>query len=237
MRNYNRNRDNGQARMAVGVVVVIVGFLLLLDNLGWLDFDVSLHFWPAAIIFVGMLKILQTRSLPGAVIGGCLMLFGSLMLLGELGWLHVGWHTLWPLMLIAVGLSVVFRSVTGHRVLDMRPPMAERSGDDSVINVTAIMGGYVRRITSLDFRGGEITALMGGCELDLRQCSINGEAVLNVFVMFGGVQIRVPPDWTVVMHGMPIMGGFDEKTATPPDASKRLIITGSVILGGMDVRN
>jgi predicted membrane protein len=78
------------------------------------------------------------------------------------------------------------------------------------------MGGFKRRITTPDFRGGEITAIMGGCDLDLRQSSINGVAVLNVFAMCGGITIKVPVDWTVELDGTPIMGGFEEKTIVPP---------------------
>ena len=58
-----------------------------------------------------------------------------------------------------------------------------------------------------------------------------------MFAMFGGIQIKVPPDWTVVLQGTPMMGGFDERTTPPPDGSKRLIVRGYVIMGGMEIRN
>jgi len=74
--------------------------------------------------------------------------------------------------------------------------------------------------------------------LDMRSASIAaGEAVINVFAFWGGVTIKCPPDWTVVLQGTPIMGGFDEKTVAPPDASKRLVIRGYAIMGGVEVRN
>jgi predicted membrane protein len=88
-----------------------------------------------------------------------------------------------------------------------------------------------------NFRGGEITAVMGGCALDLRNSSIQDEAVVTVFAFWGGVTLKVPPDWTVVLNGTPIMGGFEEKTIAPPDNSKRLIIRGYAIMGGVEVRN
>jgi hypothetical protein len=58
-----------------------------------------------------------------------------------------------------------------------------------------------------------------------------------VYALFGGIEIKCPPDWTVVMHGTPILGGFSEKTATAPDTGKRLIIKGYAIMGGVDVHN
>ncbi|MBW8899923.1 MAG: hypothetical protein JF619_17820, partial [Massilia sp.] len=100
-----------------------------------------------------------------------------------------------------------------------------------------VLGGFERRVSTPDFRGGEITAVMGGCALDLREASIVKEALLNVFTVWGGINIKVPPDWTVVLNGTPVMGGFAEKTVTPPDGSKRLVITGYAIMGGVEVRN
>jgi len=115
--------------------------------------------------------------------------------------------------------------------------MADGAGTDNVVDVVAVLGGFERRVTTSDFRGGEITAILGGCELDLRESSIVKEAVINVFATWGGINIKVPPDWTVVLNGTPLMGGFSEKTVTPPDGSKRLVITGYAIMGGVEVRN
>ncbi len=101
------------------------------------------------------------------------------------------------------------------------------------------MGGFERRVNSQAFRGGEITAVMGGCSLDMRSCVMQpeGEAVINVFAFWGGVTIKCPPDWTVVLQGTPIMGGFEDKTIQPPHGAKRLVIRGYAIMGGVEVRN
>ena len=55
--------------------------------------------------------------------------------------------------------------------------------------------------------------------------------------MWGGIEIRVPPDWTVVSQVDPILGGFEDKTMPPKDESKRFIIHGSVVMGGIEVGN
>jgi hypothetical protein len=41
----------------------------------------------------------------------------------------------------------------------------------------------------------------------------------------------------VVLHGTPILGGFEEKTAHPAAGTKRLIVKGYAIMGGVEVRN
>ena len=62
-------------------------------------------------------------------------------------------------------------------------------------------------------------------------------AVLDVFVMMGGMEIFVPADWTLELHVTPLLGGYDDKTQRPSAPAKRLIIRGTVVMGGIDVKN
>jgi predicted membrane protein len=71
----------------------------------------------------------------------------------------------------------------------------------------------------------------------MRTASLNGTAVVNVFALMGGISIKVPTDWTVELEGTPVLGGFDEKTMEPKDNSKRLVIRGTAIMGGVEIRN
>ena len=225
------------SQLILGVAVIGIGLLFLLDNLGILEVRHVFHFWPTVFIIAGLAKLCDTRSTNGAVVGMLLVAAGVLMTLSRMGFYYFSWTTMWPLMLIALGVGVIYKAVLG-RNLAGAPAMAGGSGD-AVVDITAILGGFERRVTTPAFRGGEITAIMGGCMLDMRACSIEPgtEAVISVFAFWGGITIKVPPDWTVILHGTPIMGGFEEKTATPPNDSKRLIIRGYAIMGGMEVRN
>jgi predicted membrane protein len=79
---------------------------------------------------------------------------------------------------------------------------------------------------------------MGGCEIDLRNAQINGEAAIDVFAMWGGIEIRVPENWTVIGRVTPLMGGFEDHTRAPQAASAhRLIVRGMVIMGGVEIKN
>lgn len=238
------------SQVVLGVLVIAIGLLFLLDNLDIIEFHRAISFWPLAFIVFGIVKLFDSRSTNSYLVGGLLIATGVAMLLNRLGFFYVSWHTVWPLILIACGAVVVFRAVGARRsggqaaglnTVDLAKPGITAGADapsDTVVNATAILGGFERRITTQDFRGGEVTAILGGCDLDMRGASINGEAVLNVFALFGGISIKCPPDWTVVVHGTPILGGFEEKVAAPPPGvSKRLVVTGYAIMGGVEVRN
>jgi predicted membrane protein len=226
---------NVSRQVILGVLVIGMGLLFLLDNLAIWDFDRAIQFWPMAFILVGVIKLFDTSSSDGYFLGAVLILVGVLMMMNRLGYIYFSWRAIWPLLLIALGGSVLYKAVTGRRLIGSS--MKGVAASDDVVDVTAILGGFERRINSPNFKGGEVTAIMGGCSLDMRGSSIENEAVLNVFAVWGGITLKVPPDWTVILHGTPIMGGFDEKTAPPPDNSKRLIVRGYAIMGGVEVRN
>jgi hypothetical protein len=99
------------------------------------------------------------------------------------------------------------------------------------------MSGNQGKNSSLDFRGGEITAIMGGVELDLRGATIQSEAVLNVFSVWGGIVLRVPNDWTIVNNGIAIMAGIDDQTVPAMNSGKRLIVKGYAIMAGVEIKN
>jgi predicted membrane protein len=229
------NTNRASSQVVLGLLVVGMGVLFLLDNLDILNFRHAIGFWPLAFIVAGCVALFGNGSRSSNYMGGVLVAIGALMIAGRMGFFYISWGTLWPLVMIALGGLVLFRSLGPGRVA--RRAMTDGEGADSVVDIVAVLGGFERRITTSDFRGGEITAILGGCELDLRESSIVKEAVINVFATWGGINIKVPPDWTVVLNGTPLMGGFSEKTVTPPDGSKRLVITGYAIMGGVEVRN
>jgi hypothetical protein len=238
----NIDTRSTSSQLIIGVLVIGLGVLFLLDNLDIIDFHRAITFWPVAFIVAGVLKLLDTRSPNGRLFGSILIGVGVIMILNRTGLFYIHWRTIWPLALIAVGGSLLYRALKNK---SDRPRVGmvslekgvDSNASDELIDVTAVLAGFERRITGRPFRGGEVTAIMGGCNLDLRDSSIEGEAVLNVFALWGGITLRCPPDWTVILQGTPIMGGFEEKTATPPDGSKRLTIKGYAIMGGVEVRN
>lgn len=187
------------------------------------------------VVLWGGVKLLDAKSPHERFTFGMITAIGVLLTLNRLGLSFFNIRMLWPLLLIAVGAAVVYKAIRGRRAIGT--VMKAEEDSDTVVDITAILGAFDRRLTTPTFRGGEVTAIMGGCTLDLRGSSIEGDVLINVFAVMGGITIKCPPDWTIVLQGTPIMGGFDEKTITPPNTAKRLIVKGYAIMGGVEVRN
>ena len=127
-------------------------------------------------------------------------------------------------------------------VLSSRPDYLAQNetsrGDQSTFSDLAIMSGIKRTNRTSDFQSGEATAVMGGVDLDLRGSTMEGEeAVLDVSSVMGGVKIRVPAAWTVVPRVNTILGGFQDSTRHPQTDDHRLILKGTVVMGGLKVTN
>jgi hypothetical protein len=227
-------RLGGQA--VVGAGAILFGGLLLLDNMGIIEADAYLRYWPLIIVALGIMKLAQSSSTGGWFWGLVLVLFGGLLTLHNLDIGTLGLRDFWPLLLILLGASLVVGGM-GRRRAQSRGGLPQDTSTEE--NCFAVLGGTKRTNNSRDFRGGEMTAVMGGCEVDLRQADIGGtEAIIDIFAFWGGVKLQVPRSWRVVIQGLPFMGGFDDKTLQPTDQNaKRLIVKGTAIMGGVEITN
>jgi predicted membrane protein len=215
-----------------GLLIILVGIVFTLDNLDIANVQAYLRYWPAGLIAIGIAKLWQVRQGYGSAVGGVLFVIaGSWLLLDSLQLITASFLDFWPVLLIVAGSLIVWQGIRGRHYAAVGPT-------DETINAIAILAGVNRGSNSASFLGGELTAFMGGCEIDLRNAGINGEAVIDVFAMWGGIEIRVPENWTVIGRVTPIMGGFEDKTRAPQGASThRLVIRGVVIMGGVEVKN
>lgn len=227
-------RRGPTAQVVFGLFIVILGVLFTLDNLELIEAREYLRYWPAGLVLVGLTKIYHARNAGHGWVSGLIFIgAGTWMLLNGILYFTINVRDVLPLLLVGLGGYLVWRGLGG------RQREAPNDGQSS-FSALAIMGGVARRSSSQTFRGADLTAVMGGCEIDLRQASIapGSEAVIDVFAFWGGIDIKVPDDWTVITRAMPIMGGVEDKTRAPQGpAGKRLILRGIVVMGGVSVKN
>ena len=257
--------QNPSRHLFGGLIFVAVGLVFLLGNLGYVNSGEILRFWPVFLIAAGVVKLTSSHDDFRSGAGIFWIVIGFLFLISSLNIWRNAARDIWPIVLIGLGFMMLWKTSIARRDREESgrevPPGAQpgrqpftqagfqdqqqqprsdfSTSSNSLLSATAILGGVNRRNNSPDFRGGDVTAIMGGCQIDLRTANITPphEPVLEVFAMWGGIQIKVPPDWTVVCRVDPILGGFEDKTTAPKDESKRFVIRGTAVMGGIEVKN
>jgi predicted membrane protein len=209
-----------------GGALILVGVLLLLDQMNIVTFD----FWALIFVAAGFLKLFQSSDSTGRLWGVLLLTAGGVIELSALGKLRLHLDQTWPVFVIAAGLILIWRAY-------QRP--SESSGILSPhLNLFSVLGGGEYRIRAKNFRGGDIVAFMGGFDVDLRDADIeDSEAAITVNALMGGGVIRVPETWAVSMRATAFMGGHSLKAREGVQPQKTLIVKGIVIMGGIEVRN
>ena len=225
-----------------GAFIIVVGLFALLDNLHLFDAHRVQPFWPLVFVALGALKLAQARRSGHVIVGGALVALGAGMTLQNLGLIHFEWRQMWPVALILVGLNVISKSFRprGDAAAGMPSDAGQRNErleHGARIEASATMSGIVLKNDSQEFTGGDISAVMGAVEIDLRQAAIATEAVLHLSIIMGGVEIKVPREWSISVNGSPMLGGIEDKTVPPMTPGKRLVIEGSVIMGGVEISN
>lgn len=227
------NRNNSFSQIFWGLAIVLVGVLFLAQNFGWIQ---GFEFWrylPALLIILGLYQLFvnQWHAWAGSVI---LILIGSYLLLAALGF--ITWATfgtlIWPTILILVGLSIIFRrGEMGNQASFERDPR---------FNTFAAFTGLKKNFTGPDFQNGECTTMFGSIELDLREAHIaTPPARLQTTTLFGGTEIFVPTEWNVRTDVVAIFGGSEDKrrVVATANSSPDLIITGTVLFGGLEIKS
>jgi predicted membrane protein len=117
----------------------------------------------------------------------------------------------------------------------------ESSSSSDMIDMVNIFGGGERRFMSQNFRGGKISCIFGGGEIDLTRASLaEGTSELEVACVFGGVSLIVPPDWNIIIDVTPVLGGFSDSrkfSGSVIDMSKTLVVKGAVVFGGGEIKS
>jgi len=223
------------AQVIVGLMIIALGVLFTLDNLGFIDARDYIVYWPVFLVAIGATKIWRAiQDGHGWMSGLIFFAIGSWMLIKRVAYIEIDARDIFPLGLLFLGGYIVWRGFGGAR------RRSTTSDGQNHFSSLSVMGGCSRRSNSQAFEGADLTAVMGGCEIDLRQASIapNTEAVIDVFAFWGGIELKVPEDWTIITRAVPLMGGVDDKTRPPqPAGAKRLIIRGIVIMGGVAIKN
>lgn len=214
-------------QVILGVSVIAFGVILLLANLGVYNIQELVQmWWPVGLVVAGGLLLLNERTSYGWSIA--LSLLGLFFLARNMEIITISFAQIfWPGVIIAIGLSLLLRDGRSS-------PRVSTEVEDEVVSV---LSGVEYNNTSRDYKGGKITAILGGAAVDIFNARIKKEATITVFTLMGGVEVRVPRNVIVKTRTVSILGGIEDSHASQQVAdSPVLYIEGTVILGGVEIK-
>ena len=246
-------RNRGGNRAFMGLLLVGIGAALLLRNMNFLFFPDWLFTWPMILVIIGIYSGVKNGFRNNSWI--ILIGLGGFFLVDEFIPGLTKEIFFWPLVIMALGLLFILRPKKEHWTnCDKEDKEKERyspsgfsvasatSGADSDdhIQTSSIFSGVNRKILSKNFQGGSISCIFGGAEIDMTQADINGRVVIRVDQVFGGIKLKVPPNWIVQNEINGVFHGVDEKRnpqSFAADPSKTLVLKGSCIFAGIEIRS
>lgn len=250
-------RKHDEGRFWGGVLIIAFGILLLLYKMnfpipGWI------FSWKMILIAIGLFIGFKSKfQNHGWVV---LVIIGSLFLVDDVFY-NMSLHDyIFPIILIGVGAMFILRPKRKDRIEKLKeypgytstPAYEQKENYDDTLfgssgnaseeflEINAALGGAKRIILSKNFKGGEINCFMGGAELNMLQADIQHPVKLEANIVFGGMKIMIPSNWELRFDSTNIFGGVDDKrniTHVITDPNKILTIEGTVVFGGIEVRN
>jgi hypothetical protein len=117
-----QNRRISFGHIGVGIFLLIVGGALFLDKIDVLNIDIVNNvsiwrLWPVIFIAIGIGKLLDAEF-PREYHKGFWMLFmGLWFLVSELHIFGLNYHDSWPILIIGIGISILWKSFyTSHEL-------------------------------------------------------------------------------------------------------------------------
>jgi predicted membrane protein len=243
--NYmQENPHKNSNRVIIGVVLVIAGFFLVIKNFGFLpDFIYNIIFsWQMLLIVIGLVMSLGSSRRTAGLI---LMAVGGFFLIPLVfSATFPQYNLFWPAIFIVIGIIFIF--TTGSRHGHFHGRHSYFSGttqtNEDYIDYLNIFSGGERQVISDNFKGGKVTSVFGGNEIDLTKAKLApGRSEIELACVFGGTTIIVPDDWTVIIDVVPVLGGFSDSRKLSPgrtvDPQKQLVIKGAVVFGGGEIKS
>jgi hypothetical protein len=218
-------------------MIIGVGTVMLLDNLGLIRAYNLWDYFPLVLIALGVIRIVDARQAGSFTFGGVLAAVGTMWFLHNIGLLWFNPRLIPPIAVIGAGVLFLVRNLERQRSVSSG---AVPTAPEAQINVFTMFGGVKRYVDSLDFRTADLFAMFGGIEVDFRRAKVSEFASIEANCIFGGIEIRVPREWSVQVKGMGIFGAYEDKTLHPPEGvydAPKVVISGSSIFGGVVVQS
>ncbi len=222
-------RRTNALEIAVGVLLIALGIAFLGNMTGWWQFDVFFAgWWTLFLIVPAVASMIQSGINVG---NGILLAIGAVLLVDQQGLLgdYSAWSFIAPVVVIAIGLGLIFRSARGDTI-----PSGLTSGAGSL---SGIFGESTASYGGKPFSGVSTSAIFGAVVLDLRGAIIENDVLVNSFSVFGGTDVFVDPNVNVDLVGTNIFGGSSDERRVTQVSGPVVHVKSFALFGGLTVKS
>lgn len=255
-------------RSLLGIFLVIVGGLILLENVGIISTAINEYIfsWQSLLIAIGFLNLSHRKNNP---FGYILIIIGVLFLIPKVFHVHLDFSGYFlPILLVGLGILILFKRHEHDQWKNCKDDFKQRMHEKheqyfkerfkepfcnhnqpndftnsiDYINDFNFFSGSEKVLHTKEFKGGRVTSIFGGSSYDLLNCELaEGENVLDVVHVLGGIKLLVPANWKIHMEVITIFGGYSDKrrsvNVNPENPTKVLRIRGIAVFGGGEIKN
>lgn len=225
-----KNKKN----IVLGIILIALGIIFGGNALNLFNINVFFKgWWTLFIIIPCFIGLITDEDKIGSLVG---ILIGITLFLGAND--IVSYDLLWklaiPVILVVIGICIIFKDIFNKEVNEEIKKINNGKNDE---NVFAAFSGQDVNFNDKEFNGKDLTAVFGGIKCDLSSCILKKDVVINANAIFGGIDIIVPKDVTVVIKSTSIFGGTgDKRVAKAETKGHTIYINATCLFGGVDVK-
>ncbi|MDR0755196.1 MAG: cell wall-active antibiotics response protein [Prevotellaceae bacterium] len=261
-----KNRCFLRGEYVFGIILILLGTLFLLFNLGLLGKSMRsvIFSWQMLLTVCAVFLLLYRRFFSGIAV----LVFALFFIIPKLveacpdifEWFGYDFaDKYWPALLIFFGILIIIKLFFPKSAISSHDKIFSSNStgkyyskrkkcncgcDDCNCNCNfernAVFGSIEEIILDPVFNGGNISSVFGSIELDLRKTTIpEGDTELEVNSIFGAITLYVPDNWNVELRVNNIAGGFSDNRNINGtiDYSRKLIINGKFVFSGGEIKS
>lgn len=231
-----------KGRIFWGLFFIGAAVFLIVSRLGFLG---NFGFWSLimAVFFIAcLLKSIASKSISGILFS---LAFLCIVFDEQLGIEALTpWTVLGAALLGSIGCSFFYHpkpDYKNHNHDQMRHhgsvrPETVETAEGTQMNFEVTFAGSIKYVNSDDFRSADLKCSFGSLKVYFDNALIqNGNAIINLDVSFGGVELYIPKTWKVINNTDAVFGGINEKNATGNSSVPSVTLNGRIRFGGVEI--
>lgn len=226
---------NKMSNVLWGFVLVVLGIIFGLNALDITNINLFFDgWWTFFIIVPAFISLFNSNESKTSHIIWLIIGIALLLACNNVINFTILWKLLVPFVLVAIGLSLIFKDAFNLKVKNRIKELNKNSKETKEYYAT--FASQKLNFSNERYTGCSLNAVCGGIECDLCDSEIKEDVVIECNAIFGGITIIVPENVNVKVNSMPIFGGVSNKSKNAKDNKYTVYVNATCMFGGVDIK-